>query len=192
MSEDPLPNMNQDDGSDFEALVNQHQERILNLCYRFVNNREDAEDVSQDVFVEVYRSLKGFRGDAKLATWIHKIAVNKSLDFVRKKKRKRRFGLVKRFLGLDEAENELPAPQSLQPEAVFETREQATILRQAVESLSEKQRTVVILNKYEELSYAEVAEVMGTTVSAVDALLQRGMKNLRKKLYTYYQENWRE
>ncbi|MDP6042001.1 MAG: sigma-70 family RNA polymerase sigma factor, partial [Candidatus Latescibacteria bacterium] len=112
MPDERLPKSNQCEVSDFNALVDQYQERILNLCYRFVNHREDAEDVAQDVFVEIYRSIGNFRGDSKLATWIHSIAVRKSLDFIRKKKRKKRFGQVKRFLGLDEAENELFAPRS--------------------------------------------------------------------------------
>ena len=161
----------------------------MNLCYRFVNHREDAEDVAQDVFVEIYRSIENFRGESLVSTWIHSIAISKSLDFIRRKKRKKRFGQVRRFLGLDEAEKELLAPRNCQPDIILEAHERATILRQAVESLSEKQRIAVILNKYEGYSYAEVADIMETTVSAVDSLLQRGTKHLRKKLSLYYRKN---
>ena len=184
-----LHRLKQGDGPAFKALVDRHQDRVLNLCYRFVNNREDAEDVAQEVFVAVYRSIGSFRGDASLATWIHSIAIGKSLDFVRRSKRKKRLGQIKRLLGYDEAERELVAPRSSQPEALVEAREQARILREAVESLSQSQRIAVILSKYEGFSYAEVADAMGTTVSAVDSLIQRGMKQLRKKLHAYYREN---
>ena len=191
MAERNLYKENQGEDFDFKILVDQYQERVLNLCYRFVNHREDAEDVAQDVFVEIYRSIGNFRNDAKLSTWIHRIAVNKSLDFVRKRNRKKRFGQVKYFLGLEEVENQLRASPDSQPEVVLETKECAAILRQAVASLSKKQRTAIILNKFEGFSYAEVADVMETTVSAVDSLIQRGLKNLRKKLYRYYEEDFK-
>lgn len=121
MAERNLYKENQGEGFDFKMLVDQYQESVLNLCYRFVNHREDAEDVAQDVFVEIYRSIGNFRNDAKLSTWIHRIAVNKSLDFVRKKNRKKRFGQVRYFLGLEEVENQLRASLDSQPEVVLET-----------------------------------------------------------------------
>ena len=76
---------------DFKSLVEIHQEKVRNTCFRFVKNSEDADDVAQEVFIQVYESLDKFRNEAEISTWIFRIAVNKSLDFLRRKKRKKRF-----------------------------------------------------------------------------------------------------
>ena len=89
----------------FRALVTEHQEMVINTCYRFVLNREDAEDLAQDVFVEVHRSLDQFREESKLSTWIYRIAVTKSLDHLRRMKRKKRFSSLKRIIGVDDPED---------------------------------------------------------------------------------------
>ncbi len=80
----------------FRSLVAEHQEMVINTCYRFVFNREDAEDLAQDVFIEVYRSLEQFREEARLSTWIYRIAVTKSLDHLRRLKRKKTVQLIKK------------------------------------------------------------------------------------------------
>jgi RNA polymerase sigma-70 factor (ECF subfamily) len=71
--------------TDFKSMVESHQEKVRNTCFRFVNNREDADDVAQEVFIQVYKSLAHFRQEAQISTWIYRIAINKSLDFIRKK-----------------------------------------------------------------------------------------------------------
>jgi len=172
----------------FKDLVLEHQDLVLNIIFRFLNTKEDAEDVAQEVFIEVYRSLVAFQGNAQLSTWIHRIAVNKSLDFLRKRNRKKRLGQVKQIVGLNDIEEKIAAPPSSNPHSVLENKERALLLKQAVDSLSKKQRTAVILNKYEGFSYQEVAEIMQTTLSAVESLIHKGMKNLRKKLFDYCRE----
>lgn len=170
---------------DFKELVLEHQYRVLKVVFRFLNNKEDAEDVVQDVFVEVYRSLSAFHGNAQLSTWIHRIAVNKSLDFLRKRNRKKRLGQIKQIVGLNEIEEKITTPATANPHSILENKERSRILKQAVDSLSGKQRTAIVLNKYEGFSYQEVAEIMQTTLSAVESLIHKGMKNLRKKLFDY-------
>ena len=177
------------DEATFKDIVIHNQSRVLNTCFRFVNNKEDAEDIAQEVFVEVYNSIVSFRGDSKLATWIYRIAVTKSLDFVRKKKRKKRFGQIKQIFGAkDEAEN-LVVNGNSDPQQKMESEERANVLKKTIDTLAENQQVAITLSKYEGLSYKEISEVMGTTVSAVESLIHRGMKNLKKKLTIYYEKN---
>ncbi|MBN1350911.1 RNA polymerase sigma factor [candidate division KSB1 bacterium] len=174
----------------FKDLVEQYQEKVLNTCYRFTNNKEDAEDVAQDVFVAIYQALPKFRGNAKLSTWIYRIAVTKSLDLIRSRKRKKRFARVQSIFkkGEGEREEELQIPHPDNPHKDLEHLERAVILRKAVDSLVENQRVAITLNKYEGFNCQEIAEIMGTTQSAVEALIHRAKKKLHKKLYNYYNE----
>ena len=172
----------------YKELVLEHQDRVLNIIFRFLNNKEDAEDVAQEVFVAVYQNLPIFQSNAQLSTWIHRIAVNKSLDFLRKRNRKKRFGQIKQIVGLNDIEEKILTPATSNPHLLLENKERALILKQAVDLLSKKQRTAIVLNKYEGFSYQEVAEIMQTTLSAVESLIHKGMKNLRNKLFNYCKE----
>jgi RNA polymerase sigma-70 factor (ECF subfamily) len=187
-----LKNLIQGDPEAFETLITEYQDKVVNTCARFVYNMQDAEDVAQDVFVEVFQSVCKFRGQSKLSTWIYRISVTKSLDFVRKKTRKKRLGKVKSMFGLnsdeEEASIDLPDP-SPSPQATLETQEQAEILKIAIGDLPENQRTALILTTYEQLSQADVSLIMGNTVSAVESLIHRAKKNLRLSLQTYYEKN---
>ena len=172
----------------FKKLMDLHQDRVINICFRFLNNRADAEDTAQDVFVEVYQSICRFRGDAKLSTWIYRIAVSKSLDTIRKTKRKKRMVQLKSLFGL-EAHEEPAALSETNPDATLEQKERVAILNRCVGELAENQEIAITLNKYEGFSYKEIAEIMGTSLSAVESLIHRGMKNLKEKLYQYYDQN---
>jgi RNA polymerase sigma-70 factor (ECF subfamily) len=151
-----------------------------------VHNREDAEDIAQEVFLEAFQSIERFRGDAKLSTWIYRISVTKSLDFIRKQNRKKRFSKLRSIFGQEKEIERLPAPANDNPETIFEQQERANALKQAVDALAENQRIAITLHKYEGFSYKEVADIMGTSVSSVESLIHRAKQNLRKKLYAYY------
>ena len=170
----------------FRQLVEQFKEKVVNTCFRFLANEEDAEDIAQEVFIEVLRSVSGFREEASLSTWIHRIAVSKSLDFIRSQKRQKRLGLVKQILRLEDAAYRIPAPRSANPEANLEDQERIHILNQALASLPENQRVAITLSKYEAFSNQEVADIMATSLSAVEALIHRAKQTLKKKLYRYY------
>ena len=176
------------DAASFKELVAQHQSRVINTCYRFVNSKEDAEDLAQEVFVEIFFSLSSFRGEAKLATWIYRIAVTKSLDFVRKKKRKKRLGKIKQLFSEKDGVENLLVNGNSDPQQKMEQEERALVLKIAVDSLAQNQKIAITLSKYQELSYKEISEVMGTTISAVESLIHRGIKNLKKKLTDYYEK----
>ncbi len=174
--------------NDFGTIVAEHQDMVLNTCYRFVLNREDAEDIAQEVFIEAYRSLDSFRQESKLSTWIYRIAVTKSLDHLRKKKRKKRFSSLKRVIGVNDPAEEITLPSQETPAEVLTGSERTEVLQNALDSLPDNQKTAFLLSKYDGYSNHEIAEVLHTTVSAVESLVHRAKKNLQKKLEKYYRK----
>lgn len=173
----------------FRMLVEHYQKMVVNTCFGMVHNREDAEDIAQDVFVEVYRSIQNFRADAKLSTWLYRIAVNRSLNYIRDNKKHRWF---QSFENEVETKNrqllQIESSEADQPAFELENKQRATILHEAIRTLPENQKVAFTLSKYEELSYQEIAEVMELSVSSVESLLFRAKKNLQKKLYTCYKK----
>lgn len=163
------------DQSAFKLLVDTYQLMVVNTCYGFVHNREEAEDIAQDVFVQVFESLGKFRFESKLSTWLYRMAVNKSINY-RKSPRGRAIKIdIDSWKQQEEAQHiEMPQQQ------ILEEQEQIEFLHQAIDKLPENQRTALILNKYEELSYKEIAEVMGISLSSVESLLFRAKNNLEK------------
>jgi RNA polymerase sigma-70 factor (ECF subfamily) len=170
----------------FKDLVEQHQDLVVNTCYSFLRNRDDADDLAQDVFVEVYKAVHTFREEAKLSTWLYRIAVNKCLNQIKKSKRRRWIKSLQTAFGGEEKAKEIADESITNPQADLEQQERARVLHQAIEALAENQRIAFTLSKFDDLSYQEIAEVMGTTIPAVESLLNRAKKNLQKKLYDYY------
>lgn len=155
---------------------------VVNTCYRFVFNREDAEDIAQEVFIEVYRSLDKFRKESKLSTWIYRIAVTKSLDHLRHLKRKKRFSSLKRVIGIDDPAESLPATDTDDPADVLVGNERADKLRNALDALPDNQKAAFLLSKHDGYGNQEIADILETTVPAVESLIHRAKKNLRTRL----------
>uniref|UniRef100_Q3ATC9 RNA polymerase, sigma subunit, ECF family n=1 Tax=Chlorobium chlorochromatii (strain CaD3) TaxID=340177 RepID=Q3ATC9_CHLCH len=173
----------------FKRLVEQHMEMVVNTCYRFVMNREDAEDIAQEVFIEMHRSLDSFREESKLSTWIYRIAVTKSLDHLRYMKRKKRFSSLKRLIGMEGEEDpteNLPDVSQATPHEVMEQAHRAELLQRALDSLPEAQKAALLLSKQDGYGNQEIAEILGTSISAVESLIHRAKKTLHKKLYDKY------
>lgn len=165
----------------WKIIVERYQVQVYNVCYSFLQNAHDAEDLTQEIFIEVFRNAKKFRGDSKLSTWLHRIAVNRSLNFLRNNKKRRFWTEISNLLngeGTSEVANE-----SLMDS--LEIKESTNQLYQAISSLPEKQRIAFTLNKLEELSYAEVAEIMEVTIASVESLIHRAKLSLQKKLSNY-------
>ncbi|MEI6847293.1 MAG: RNA polymerase sigma factor [Chlorobiaceae bacterium] len=173
----------------FRSLVAEHEEMVINTCYRFVFNRQDAEDLAQDVFVEVFRSLEKFREESKLSTWIYRIAVTKSLDHLRRLKRIKRFGTLKRIIGIEDTSAEIAAPFNENPAEALANKERIKILQEALNQLPDNQKTAFILSKQDGYGHQEIADILKTSVSAVESLVHRAKKNLHAKLYTYYKQH---
>lgn len=174
------------DAAAFKMIVETWQDMVYNTSLGIVQNAEDAEDVAQEVFVQVYESVNQFKGDSKFSTWLYRIAVTKSLDHIRKKKRKKRFAFLQSLFGVNEEEVH-HTPDFHHPGVNLENKEKASVLFKAIEKLPENQKTAFVLHKLEGLSYQEVAEVMESTVSSIESLMHRAKGNLKKILSDYYQ-----
>ena len=154
----------------FDRLVERYQRDVYRLCYRYVNNHEDANDVAQEVFLRAYRAIGRFRGDSAFSTWLYRIAVNTCLNF-----------RAARRPASDELPETLadPGPGA---ESKVEKDERSRRVRDAVSRLPEKQRATVILKIYHDLTHEEVAGILGATVGTVKANLFHALGNLKKTL----------
>lgn len=170
----------------FRELVETYKKQVINTCFGMVHNIEDAEDIAQDVFIEVFRSVGNFRADAKISTWLYRIAVNRSLNFIRDNKRRKWFHSFDDIV--KEKNIQLQNQASENPGIDLENIQRATILHEAISSLPENQKTAFSLNKYEDLSYKEIAEIMEISVSSVESLIHRAKVGLQKKLYHCYKK----
>lgn len=157
----------------FDELVGRHQETVLNIAYRYVAGRADAEDVAQEVFLRVFRARGRYEPSAKFSTWLFRIAVNYCLNLIKREQRHR--------AGSDEALGRLAA-ETEPPEARLERRELADAIREAVDRLPPQQRTALLLNKYDGLDYRGIADTMDLSVMAVKSLLMRARLGLRDQL----------
>jgi RNA polymerase sigma-70 factor (ECF subfamily) len=154
----------------FDALVARYQRTIYRLCYRYVNNHEDANDLAQDAFLKAWRAISSFRGESAFSTWLYRIAVNACLNHRALKR---------------------PTTQEL-PEALVDPRpgaqadaerdDEARLLRAAVSRLPERQRATLILKIYHDLTHEEVAEILGSSVGTVKANLFHALANLRRQM----------
>lgn len=170
----------------FRTLIDLYQDKALSTCLGFIPNKQDAEDVVQEVFVEVYRSVGNFKGDSKLSSWIYRIAVNKCLEAIRFKKRKKRRAFFQSLVGMHENNGADLARDFDHPGVLLENKERTAVLFSKIEMLPENQRIVFTLCKIDDLSYKEAAEIMNTSVSSVESLMFRAKKNLQKLLEDYY------
>ena len=173
----------------FEEVVARFGGRVLNICRGMVPQQADAEDLTQEVFVDVYTQLAGFRGEARLGTWIYRIAVNKCLEWQRRRKRRKRFAFLTSLFGQDDGALAHDPPDFDHPGVLAERREQAAILLGAVARLPGRQQVAFTLFHLEGLPQSELAEVMGLSVGAVESLLHRAKATLRLRLGAYYREN---
>jgi len=156
----------------FDRLVERYQREVYRLCYRYVNDHHDANDMAQDVFLKAYRAISKFRGDSSFSTWIYRIAVNTCLNFRAARRAQ------------SEELSEHLADGSPGATARMEDEERSQKVRQAVSRLPEKQRATLILKIYHDLTHEEVAGILGASVGTVKANLFHALGNLRKMLGT--------
>lgn len=173
----------------FEDIVETYKNNVINTCYGFVHQKEDAEDIAQDVFVEIYKSLADFRQEANISTWIYRIAVNKSLDFIKSKNRKKRFAYLQSLFNSKDEPIAISDDAYLNGEENLEIEDHKKALHAALNKLPENQKTAITLNKFEDLNGKEIAEIMELSLSSVEALIHRAKSNLKKYLYRYYEKN---
>ncbi len=166
----------------FMHLVSNYQKMVVGTCLGFVHNQEEAEDIAQEVFVQVFKKIKDFRGQSKISTWLYRIAVNRSLNKLRSSKSQL---LIALDSWLEGSTTSYPAG-SRTPQDELENKERAEILHKSIDNLPKNQGTAFVLSKYQGLSNKEVATVMETSLPAVEALLNRAKRNLQSQLVDYY------
>lgn len=167
----------------FKQLVEEYQQMVFSTCMGIVHSVNDADDLAQEVFIEAFNSIENFREDAKISTWLYRIAINKSLNFVRDNKRNRFLQSIG-MLNVPDIPDE-PNHFDLPYESLLE-QQRSKMIQKAIDSLPKNQRTAFVLSKYDDLSYKEIADVMEISISSVESLLFRARKSLQKKLLTCY------
>lgn len=174
------------DSKAFSLLVELYGNRVYNTTLGLLQCTEDAEDITQEVFAEIYLSVNSFREEAKISTWIYRIAVQKSLDFLRGKNRKKRKGVVMSIFSKENNQPAMDIPDFHHPGVRMENKELAAILFRAIQKLPEKQQAAFTLHKVEGLSYNEIADIMKSSLSSVESLIFRAKQNLQQLLADYY------
>jgi len=171
---------------DLNKLYQTHKVLVYNVALNYLQNVEDAEEVTQDVFVKVYQSLDTFKEESHIKTWIYRITINQSLDFIKKKNSKKRFFSFGR-----KSDNEFEYTNSSNfehPGILLENQEDAKVLFDTINTLPENQKTAFILAKVDGLSNPEVAEIMEMSISAIESLVFRAKNNLKEKLSNKFEE----
>ncbi len=154
-----------------------HSAAVYNIALGYLQNEKDAEEVTQDVFITVYSKLSTFKGKSKLSTWLYRITVNTSLNFLKKRNRRTFFSL---------GNNEKSFPDFAHPGVLLENKEHSIVLFKAIQELKGNQKTAFILSYVEEMPRQEVADIMDTSLKSVESLLQRAKQNLRNQLDKHY------
>lgn len=173
--------------SAYGILIDEYEQKVFATCISFVPNKEDAEDIAQEVFLEVFNSIHTFKGDSKLSTWIYRIATNKCLEFIRKHNAKKRFAFLQNISG-----NELPLDRTNyfteinHPGIQLENKQTSEMLFKAINQLPEAQRIVFTLHKVDDKSHDEISEILNKSVSSIESLMFRAKRNLQVILEDFY------
>lgn len=169
----------------FDEVVDRYYDKVLNLAFRLMGDREEAHDLAQEVFIHAYQAYDRFRGEAEVFTWLYRITVNLAKNRYKQLQRERehRWEILEET---DEEEEEVETFEwedtKLSPETLLEQKELSEAIQKAIDELPEDQRTTLVLRDIEGLSYREIARIQGCSVEAVKSRLFRARSTLRKKL----------
>ena len=184
-SEELMARIAEGDEDAFEILVNRHQTSILNLVYRFIGDRTQAKDLAQEVFLKVWQSAQNYEPKAKFTTWIYRITANLCFNELKSARRKKWFSFNRSNEDGDHTFEETLSDSAPSAEDLLLENERNCQISDALQSLPENQRMALILKRYDGLSYQEIAQVIGCSVSAVESLLVRAKRTLQEKLKNY-------
>ena len=157
--------------SAFNEVIRRYSEPLYHQIRRMVQNHDDASDLLQNTFLKAWQNLEYFRGDARLSTWLYKIAVNESLSFLARERKRN-------AMSLDDQESALA--NMIEADSYFDGDAAAELLRKAVVTLPEKQRLVFNMKYYDEMKYEEISEILGTSVGALKASYHLAVKKIEK------------
>lgn len=167
----------------FRKLIDDYRPLVYRTAARFLSNPDDCSDLTQEVFIEVWRSSSRFRGESSIATWLYRITVNKAINHLRREKRKNWLTGFRNFGSPPE-----PGTRSDEAASRLIQRDDARLISEALSRLPENQRIAFVLSQSERLSQKAISEVMGLSESAVESLIHRARTNLRKRLRNYYSD----
>ena len=170
------------DATAYQGLVEKYQGRIYSMVYGMIRNREDARDITQDAFVKAYRSLGSFRLEASFYTWIYRIAMNLTIDFTRKRKRRKQSGFDESIGTRDEKGDIAEVHHGDSPSKALERKQLYTRIMDALEKLPADQKQVILLRELEGLSYKEISDVMEIPEGTVMSRLFYARKKLQSLL----------
>lgn len=174
------------DRNAFVEVYNLYSTQVYNTAIGYLQNKEEAEEAVQDIFLEIHRSASRFRADSKISTWIYRITVNKCLDRLRKRKAVKRMTVIRSVF---RKEDQPVGPVGFNhPGVQLEKKEDAKMLFAAIEELPERQKTAFILSFVEDLSRQEAADIMQISLKSLESLLQRAKQNLRNRLKEKFPE----
>ena len=159
----------------FEEIVKTYDTKVYKLCWYLLKNKSDAQDCTQDIFIAIYQALPNFKQESSLHTWIYRISTNKCYEYLRRKKRKKRFGI---HVEIDQFFSQTIASEQLNPEEIALAAEKSLFFWKAVEKLPLQQQIAYTLFNVEDMSYIEIAAALQTSVSAVESLLFRARRKL--------------
>jgi len=184
-SEDLMARIAKGGDDAFEILVNRHQTSVLNLIYRFIGDRTQAKDLAQEVFLRVWQAARGYEPKAKFTTWLYRITANLCFNELKSARRRRWFPFHRSDGDSENAIEETFSDSSPSPEDLLLAKERNRQLSEALQSLPDNQRMALILRRYDDLSYGEIARILNCSISAVESLLVRAKTTLQKKLTIY-------
>jgi RNA polymerase sigma-70 factor, ECF subfamily len=171
------------DADAFGELVRRWERRIFALTYGMLGREEDARDATQETFLSAFRNLRNFRGEAKVSSWLHRIAVNQCISRQRRTK-------VRSESALDEEqETSFATPLSYSPAHVAEGRQETAAVRRAINSLPVELRQVVVMKEFEELTFREIADALDLPLSTVKSRLYTALKQLQMRLQKFESRN---
>lgn len=176
-----LTKARQGDVQAFEELTSDYYTKVYNLCYRMLNNSEDASEQTQETFIKAFRYIKDFKGSSSISTWLYRIATNVCLDFLRKNKNKKTVSLEQNIFDDIRIEDRLIS-STPEPEKVAETNAQKQAIREALSKMSEKNRIIIVLRDFMGLSYDQIAETIKAPVGTVKSRISRARSELRDLL----------
>jgi RNA polymerase sigma-70 factor (ECF subfamily) len=174
------------DNIDFEKLYNQYSVLVYNLALNYLQNIEDAEEITQDVFIQINNSLDKFQEKSSLKTWIYRITINKCLDYIKHKNSQKRF-----FIFGKKSQNEFEisnASNFEHPGILLENKEKSKLLFEIINELGDNQKTAFLLSKMDGLSNPEIAEIMKLSISSVESLVFRAKSTLKDKISNKFEE----
>ena len=175
-----IKNLKEGDENAFKFLVENYKSIVFNTTLPIIQNSEEADDISQEVFIQIYKSINGFKGNSSLSTWIYRITISKCFEHLRFKKRKKRFTQIINLFREDGTLIDIP--QFEHPGVQLEKKEDAKLLFEAIESLNDEQKTAYTLKNIQGLSYNKISKVMYKSTSSIESLIFRAKKNLKKYL----------